>query len=141
MTDPLDLEDLPPDWDPPSEKEKTWYRHQSDHAKGWHVRRAGIDMVKRDLPPSAQEQISRMDKGWVLDREHRPFTHYQISKTAFEADKALCFAMGLHREARRQWENLRDEERAKWVNEGPRGGGLRAELWAAMMAVLKPHAG
>lgn len=126
-------------WDP-ADHERTFYRHATTGDLGWMVRREGRDCIRLDRP--AQE-ISRpyRESEWIAEREHRPLTKLQLVQIAFEADKRLCFFLGKHDLARREWLSMKDEQRIAWADKGPPAGGGRPELFAAILKVLERYAG
>lgn len=126
-------------WDP-ADHEKIYYRHTTTGDLGWLVRREGRDCIRFDRPSHEMVRVFKEDE-WIAEREHRPLTKYQLTQIAFEADKKLCFFLGLHSEARRDWLSLRDEDRIRWAEKGPPPRGGRRELWQAVMASLERFAG
>lgn len=129
----------PDNWDPP-DHERTYYRHTMTGDLGWLVRRDGKDYIKYDRPSHIMERPFR-DQDWIAEREHRPLTRLQLAQVAFEADKRLCFFLGLHDQSRREWLSLKDEQRIAWSSAGPPNKGGRQELYQAVMAALARYAG
>lgn len=127
-----------PNWDPKPD-ERIYYRSATTGDLGWIVRRDGIDKIRLDR--ANQEIIRAFDEAaWIPDRDYKPFTLFQISHLAFEADKVLCRMVGLQKESKREFNMLPDKDRIEWMTNGPDTGGLRAELYEAIMGVLKEHA-
>lgn len=126
-------------WDP-ADHERLFYRHVTTGDLGWLVRREGHDCIRLDRP--AQE-ITRLYKEveWIPEREHRPLTKLQLVQIAFEADKRLCFFLGKHDLARREWLSMKDEQRIAWSENGPGPGGGRPELFRAILKTLERFAG
>jgi hypothetical protein len=132
----------PLDYDPPAQS-REWFRHARDGQLGWKVRRDGRDCIKLDRV--AQEIIQPFRDGdWIAEVEHRPLNKWQIFKVAFEADKELCRVLGLIHESKREWLNLRDEERQDWMDWGPEGkrpeDAIRNRFWKAIIKQLAPLA-
>lgn len=129
----------PDHYDPP-DHERVFYRHTTTGDLGWMVRREGKDHIRLDRP---SHEIVRLFKpaDWIEEREHRPLTRLQLTQIAFEADKKLCFFLGKHDLARREWLNLKDEDRIAWSQHGPGSGGGRRELFDAVMSSLARLAG
>lgn len=132
-------EDLPAEYDPPKDK-RVYYRNTTTGDRGYVVRRGGHDVIRLDRP---NEEIIRPlhPTTWKLDKEHRPLTQMQIAQVAFDADKRLCFFLGEHEEARKEWLDLKDKERIKWMRQGPPSNPrIRHVQWKAIMHTLQPIA-
>lgn len=129
-------------WDPPAQA-REWYRHVKEGKHGWKVYRDHRPHIKLDNKQLDVCIIYR-EQDWIADTEHRPLTKFAIAKVAFEADKALCIAMGLVDKSKREWLNLRDENRQAWIEKGPRGSTpedrTRQSLFQAVMKELEPLA-
>lgn len=127
----------PDHWDPlPAERQ--YYRSTSDGNLGWLVRRDGKDRIRLDRPN--QEIVKPFEQGkWIEEQEWKPFSRTQVSHFAWDCDIRLCKMLGLYQEAKREWLSLRDEERIEWMKSGPGPGNLRAEIYAAIMDVLRKH--
>jgi hypothetical protein len=126
-------------WDP-TDHEKTYYRHITTGDLGWLVRREGKDCIRLDRPSQEITKVFR-EADWVPTTDYRPLTGYQLAQVAYEADKKLCFFLGKHDQARKDWLMLKDEERIAWRQKGPPRGGGRQELFKAIMATLERYAG
>lgn len=95
-------------------------------------------MLRLDRP---NEEILRPLKGnaeWILDRDHRPLTKYQVAQICFEADRKLCFALGLHDNARKEWIGLTDNQRIAWMETGPQTPPIRGNVYKAIRKELAP---
>lgn len=124
-------------WDPgPAEKE--WYLHSVSGDRGWKVRRSGRWFVHLDRPQQVIERPFNDD--WRPDVERRPLTRFAITQVAFDADKRLCASLGMHDKSKADWLSLSQEQRVMWMERGPKMPEVRAELYAAIMGVLKPLA-
>ena len=122
------------DWNPPDNK-RTYYRRSTDGQLGWLVRRAGRQMIRLDRP---DEQIRALVDGeWVPDREHRPLNRGQVAQVCFAADRALCLALGLHKEAKREWIELRQEDKKVWLHEGPPTPKVRSVVFERIRDALE----
>jgi hypothetical protein len=123
--------------------ERVYYRHFRDGNRGYLVERDGQQCIKLDRP---NEDIVRpfKDAEWLPERENRPCTKAQITKVAFEADKALCGALGMFVEAKREWLNMKEPKRIAWMagaaSPPSELRGLRKELYQRIMALLEPIA-
>lgn len=104
------------DWDPdPGERE--YFRSAIDGQLGWKVRRDGVEWIRLDR--AFEEILKRPGGDWLPELEHRQITPANIAQVCFEADKKLCFFLGLHENARRDWNNLHEEQRKEWIAKGP----------------------
>jgi hypothetical protein len=121
-------------WDPaPTERE--WFSHRHSGDRGYKVRRNGQEHIKLDRPA---EDITQPFKAhvWEPDQEYRPMTAAQVAQVAFAADKALCFFLGKHEAARREWASLSDKQKQFWMLKGPQDV-QRRELYAGVFASLR----
>lgn len=127
----------PDNWDPlPAERQ--YYRSAETGDLGWLVRRDGKDRVRLDRP--LQEIVRPFEEGkWVEEREWKPFSRTQVSKLQFETDKLVCSMLGLHKEGKRDWLSLKDEERIAWMKQGPGPGNLRADVYKALAKIFERH--
>jgi len=117
--------------------DRQWYRSASDGELGYLVERGGVQYIQLNRP---MEEILRPWQGgaqWVPEVEHRPINKAQLAKVCFEADRALCQALGVHDPAKKEWASLTDRERIQWMEKGPRGA-ERNGLWTAIHHVLDP---
>jgi hypothetical protein len=67
-------------------------------------------------------------------------TKLQLVQIAYEADRKLCFFLGLHGEARREWASMREQDRLKWAEFGPGKGPGRKELFHHILSTLERYA-
>ena len=126
----------PDHWDPKPD-ERTLYRDKQTGDLGYLVRRNGRDLIRLDRP--GQEIIRKLED-FDEENEFRPYNLHQVATLAFESDKLLAKMQGNHTESRREWMSQPEHERIRFMQHGPKEGGLRGELFAAIMGVLKPHA-
>ena len=126
-------------WDPTPD-DRSYFRSATTGDLGWVVRREGKDRIRLDRP--AQEIILPFNdgNGWIVENELRPMTVYQAAQVAFEADRTLCRALGLYKEAKREWMSLTDAERIDWVDNGPKKPTIRVEVYKANRKALAPYA-
>jgi hypothetical protein len=125
------------DWDPEL-GERTWFTHRLTGERGYLIRRDGEDRIRLDRPNDPYA-IRKKEADWVQDESWRPITVNQRAQIAFEADRALCRALGLHAEAKRNWNELRDDDRIRWTGTPPKDE-TRARLYAAVMEALEDAA-
>jgi hypothetical protein len=126
-------------WDPKPEERK-YFRNSRSGNLGYLVRRAGKDMIRLDRPN--EEILSPYTPGqglWEPDHDYGAMSVLQMARVAFEADKQLCYYLGMHEQAKKEWLSLTDEQRQLWMTQGPTKHPVRASLYAHVVAALKPH--
>ncbi len=98
--------------------ETRWFRHRGTGDRGFLVEEDEQQYIQFDRP---QQVIRRkyQDSDWVEEKEVRRLTQLEVARIAFEADKRLCYALGLMEESKRDWLSLREKERADFVKNGP----------------------
>lgn len=121
----------------PLPHEREYYRHATTGDLGYIVRRDGKDCIKMDRGSAPEEIRDFVAGAWVRENQVYPMNRQQLVQVAYEADRKLCFYLGLHKEAKREWRSMKEEERIKWVEKGPRASSLRNHLFAAIMEALK----
>lgn len=122
-------------WDPEG-SERTYYRSSEDGQRGYLVRmKDGRDMIRLDRP--MEVILHKPSDQWKLDTQVYPISEVQIAQVAFVADRALCGALGKHRDAREDWLNLTDKARLKFMREGPCTGDVRDQLNDAIVGTLR----
>lgn len=128
--------ELPPDWDPLPEA-REWYRHSTTGDRGYRVRREGKDAIRLDRPE--QELIQPMH-GWIRDEYGTTFPAEQIARVAFAADRAVCGIVGEHSISRQLWQDLREQDRIKFIRNGPGNGvhSVRKLVFDAIIDALEP---
>lgn len=123
-----------PDPADPKPLERRYVRHAQTGELGYLVVRDGVQVVRLD---NDRQEITRryVPGDWVGEEIRRHLTPMAIGRIAFEADKALCRELGMHRLAARTWEKLPDGQRQDFAVRGP-GGQRRDALWRAIRANL-----
>jgi hypothetical protein len=121
-------------WDP-ADHERSYYRHVMTGDLGWMVRRDGKDCIRLDRPNQEIVKPFR-EQEWIPEHEHRPITRLQLVQIAYEADRKLCFFLGLHADARKEWASMREQDRLRWAQHGPGAGPGRQLLFTRIMAAL-----
>lgn len=125
-----------PDFYEPEKRDRIWFRRGLDGQLGYLVRRGGKQMIRLDRPG---EEIIKPLNGWVEDKEHRPMVRMQAAMIAKSADEQLCKMLGLHDKRRRTWDDLTEEQKFLWANEGPQDPPARAAVWDGIMRALEPY--
>ena len=119
-------------WDPkPSERK--YFKNRQDGQRGWLVRRDGQDRIRLDRP---MEDLHVPLDGWVEDREQHVLSPHAAAKIAYVADQALCQATGNYKKDK-EWIDLPEKERIRFMKDGPDVGGFRDEFHAGIKALLK----
>ena len=135
MTTMQAFEDDTDNWDP-QPHERQCYMHILSGDYGWLVRREGKDVIKLDRP--GLDEIRPFDvQDWRSREEVRPMSPGQLAKVMFDADKALCLALGLRDTAKIEWLSLKPEKRRAWIEVGPSEPPIRAQLYAAIKNTLR----
>lgn len=107
----------PETYDPP-ERERVWYRHRQTSDRGWMVRREGKPAIKYDRP-AFDQYVHNVDDWEPLHEKLPDLSRAVVAQICFEADKKLCWALGHIDLAKRDWNDLHEKVRAKWIDEGP----------------------
>jgi hypothetical protein len=124
------------DQDPP-EAERTWMRHVQTNELGYLVKRSGAEYVKYNRE-SEDIAVPYKPGEWVPDVDRRPLTGAQVAQIAHAADRELCKSLGMHKEAKLEWQSIRDTQRAAMIEGKPPGKpAIRAKVWTAIWDELK----
>lgn len=136
------LDDLTPDdWDP-KPFERQWYRNRQTGDLGYLVRRDGKDVICYDRGAGTIGEMTRpISSDWVAEPVRKLVSVTALSRIAFEADKALCWALGLHEQAKKEWLSLPEKERLQWLKEGPAEPQPRADLYEKIHEALARYSG
>lgn len=119
----------------PSLAERVWYRHKQTGDRGYAVKRDGRDAIRKDRP--AHDDFTFNVAEWAPDVEKMDkFSAVQIAQVQFEADRKLCWALGMPELAKREWLDLTEKARLKWMKDGPVNAD-RARLWKAIGATMR----
>lgn len=124
----------------PSPDRRVYYTHAQTGDRGYLVKRYGSDHIKYDRV-GPDQTIPFRPQDWREDVARRPLQEHEMAQIAYEADRRLCRALGKVREANRQWIDLPDAERIRFVQSGPAvpRADLRMWLYRAIITVLKSH--
>lgn len=126
------------DWEP-KPSERTYYRSTLDGQRAYIVKVDGEEMLRLDRP--GEEIYRKLNGEWKPDAQAYLASAHQIAKVAFIADCALCGVIGEHPQSKRDWLNVKEKERIRFMKEGPGVGGIRDELFAAITKCLKELSG
>lgn len=123
----------------PLERDRVWYRNKQTSDRGYMVERDGRKAVRYDRP--AVDQYTFNVGEWEPILENLPdLSPAHVAQVCFEADKALCRALGHFDLADRKWVDLHENMRAKWIESGPLKKSPsfreRMKLYLAIRAVL-----
>jgi hypothetical protein len=118
--------------------ERVKYRSRTTGDRGYVYQDGDRVRIKLDRP---NDDVSRpfVASEWIEEVEVRNFTPMQMAQVAFVADRLLCTFLGLHADAKLDWISLKEERRIEFMKKGPRGAAIRAELFEAVMTVLRRY--
>lgn len=136
MIEPPKKPALPDNWDPPAHRRK-YVRSTRTGDLGYFVRRDGKDCIRLDRPSEEIVKAYTGQQDWVDEQAARPISDHQMGRVCFEADRALCLALGLHGDARREWISLTDAQRIHWMKEGPDDHPRRRALYLLLQNFLR----
>lgn len=102
----------------PLESKRSWYRHKQTSDRGYLVKREGRDAIRYDRP-AVDQYVHNMDEWEPLSESLPALGLAQVAQICFEADKKLCWALGHIDLSKREWLDLNERVRAKWISEGP----------------------
>lgn len=121
----------------PTPDRRTYYRNVATGERGYMVRRHGADHIKWDQPGHDRTQLFKQDD-WILEQQSRQLPAHEVAQVAFAADVRLCKLLGKMTESRKTWLDLDNEERVRWVKEGPRvpADSMRARVWRAVVNAM-----
>lgn len=122
----------------PTPDRRIWYRHARTGDRGFLVRRMGADHIRYDRGDPLQTVPFRSDE-WTEDTQKRRLHDHEVAQVAHAADRRLCRALGLAREANRDWLDIPEAERIRYVTEGPDApeGSTRARLFRLITEALR----
>lgn len=118
----------------PLATDRVWYQHQQTGDRGYMVKREGRDAIRKDRPMHDDFTFNVAEWALFVDKADR-FSAIQIAQVQFEADKKLCWALGMPELAKREWLDLTEKARLKWMKDGPTAP-ERAKLYAAVAGAM-----
>ncbi len=121
----------------PTPDRRTYYRNVATGDRGYMVRRHGADHIKFDRPGVDQTRLFKSDE-WVIEQQTRQLPAHEIAQVAFAADRRLCKLLGKLSESRLTWLDLDNDERVRWVKEGPKvpATSMRARVWRSIVNAM-----
>ena len=101
------------------------------------VKRHGADHMKWDQPATDRTQLFRADD-WVQEQTSKKMAAHEVAQVAFEADRRFQRALGKLMNSRVEWIDLSNDERNRFILEGPKckPGSKRQRLWVAIVTLL-----
>lgn len=112
------MTDATPDYFEPLIHDRVYYRHVDTADRGYAVRRDGKDARRWDRP--GNDDFTFDLSKWKRESDEMPkFSEIQTAQICFEADRKLCWALGLPELAKRDWKDMTEKQRLKWVSDGP----------------------
>lgn len=118
--------------------ERVWYRSRTTSDRGYLYQEGNATRIRLDRPNDEVTRPFVMGE-WIEEVEVRNFSPMQMAQVAFVADRLLCMFLGDHVQSKQPWLNLREEKRIEFMKKGPLGDGIRAELYDAIMGVLRKY--
>jgi len=124
----------------PEPHERVYYRNIETGQRAYVVTRAGLEKLRVDHGPNSDIIVALNPIEWTVDKDVRPINTVHLAQVAYEADRALCVRLSLHREAKLEWRDLTDKERARFMKSGPGDSHpARARLFAYIRRALEPY--
>jgi hypothetical protein len=125
-----------------ADEEKTWVRHHVSGDRGWledNPDEPGVASVRLDRGGVATyRRYKAGPKGfsneWPLDKDRRPITSYQVALCCYALDAEFMRAVK-HGKAK-DWIDLHQDMRNKWLKDGPEKDPTRKALFKAVHKVL-----
>jgi hypothetical protein len=93
-----------------------WYQHRMTGDAGYRHR--DEEMIHYHRGQDAM-QVRFAPADWIEQKEPRLLTEMMVADIAFHADRRLCYCLGDYAKARREWINLREEEKISFMQKGP----------------------
>lgn len=121
----------------PTPDRRVYYKSVATGDRGYMVRRHGADHIKLDRAGVDQTRLFHAEE-WTLEAQSRQLPAHEVAQVAFAADRRLCKVLGKLQESRKEWIDLSNEERVRWVKEGPRvpADSMRAQVWRAVVNAM-----
>ena len=119
----------------PTRDARIYYRHAQTADRGYLVKREGRDAIQRDRP--AIDDYTFELKDWNKEApETSKFSELHIAMVQFEADRKLCWALGLADLSKREWVDMTEKQRLAWIRTGPQAP-TRAGLYKVVADYMK----
>lgn len=121
----------------PTPDRRSYYKNVATGDRGYLVKRHGADHMKYDQP-GHDRTIPFKSDDWTIEQQSRQLPAHEVAQVAYAADQRLCRTLGKQREAQVEWLTLQNEERLRWVKEGPKAPAtsMRARLWRSIVTAL-----
>lgn len=122
----------------PAPDKRVYFRNNATGDRGYMVERYGATHIRYDRP-NVDQTVPFDPTKWTEEaRAERRWNAHEVAQVSFAADRRLCLALGRHKESRIEWQSLPEEERLRWLKEGPKVpmGHVRQKLWIAIVGVF-----
>jgi hypothetical protein len=119
---------------------KEWYRNSKTGELGYKTDETHIRLDRPETGDAEQTKAtSRKFKPeeWVPVEEHRPLAPAHLAEICFNADAALCRYIGLRENSVKEWHSLTQDQKRRWITDGPTKDPWRQALWKACKGALK----
>lgn len=123
-----------PDFDSDVSDERRWVHNTTTGDRGYLVEVDGEQCVQLDRVNQRIIKPYRQSE-WRLEEEHRPLTVHSLAQVSYAADCFLQIALGRSQNPV-PWMSLKENDKLRWVRNGPGGKGPRAKLYAAINKTL-----
>lgn len=110
----------------------SFWRHTTNGEKGYLVHREGKEYIRLDRPGDPVERVFR-PQDWLPEVEARPLSPMVRARIAWAADQELCAGLGIAQ--RKDWLNLPEAHRVRWMEAGPTEP-ARRKLYDALMSAI-----
>lgn len=115
---------------------KTLVRHKFTGDLGEVLMVDGEKRVRLDRPGVSTTYAYDVHT-WEDEPERELLSRLQIARIAYEADRALCLAVGDHKGARLEWRAMHDDARVKFMKDGPPAADRRLALYKHILKFFK----
>ncbi len=116
---------------------KRFVRNRATGELGYVIERDGDTFVRLERSGPVVEQ-PYSESAWMDEKVRAPLNRQQVGKLMHDFDRLLCKALGKAHEAKREWIELREEEREEWMSYGPPEG-IRSEVFEAVADALADY--
>ena len=126
-----------PDFDSDDDGEsREWVHNTTTGDRGFLIEVDGKQCVQLDRVNQRIVKPFRASE-WTREDDHRPLTAHSLAQVSYAADCFLQIALGRAQNPV-PWISLKENDKLRWVKQGPSGKGPRAQLYASIHKTLGP---